>query len=108
MRILLTTSGFESSFWGEKPEAVKQPEKVDAKAEKPLETINIFSVASGHLYERFLKIMMLSVVKNTKSPVKFWFVKNFLSPKFKVWNKYSIILVLHRFSDQIISKCCLP
>lgn len=28
--------------------------------------------------------MMLSVVKSTKSPVKFWFVKNFLSPKFKV------------------------
>ena len=51
---------------------------------KPPETINIFSVASGHLYERFLKIMMLSVVKNTKSPVKFWFIKNFLSPKFKV------------------------
>jgi len=83
----LTTSGVESSFWGEKPEAVKQPENVDAEAEKPLETINIFSVASGHLYERFLKIMMLSVVKNTKSPVKFWFVKNFLSPKFKVWGK---------------------
>ena len=45
--------------------------------------INIFSVASGHLYERFLKIMMLSVVKRTDKPVKFWFIKNFLSPQFK-------------------------
>jgi hypothetical protein len=48
------------------------------------ETINIFSVASGHLYERFLRIMMLSVIKHTKSPVKFWFLKNYLSPTFKV------------------------
>lgn len=47
------------------------------------ETINIFSVASGHLYERFLKIMILSVLKNTQRPVKFWFIKNYLSPQFK-------------------------
>lgn len=46
-------------------------------------TLNIFSVASGHLYERFLRIMMLSVLKNTKSKVKFWFLKNYLSPTFK-------------------------
>ncbi|KAG0221762.1 UDP-glucose:glycoprotein glucosyltransferase 2, partial [Actinomortierella wolfii] len=45
--------------------------------------INIFSVASGHLYERFLSIMILSVIKNTKSSVKFWFIENFLSPSFK-------------------------
>ncbi|XP_053563810.1 UDP-glucose:glycoprotein glucosyltransferase 2 [Bombina bombina] len=47
------------------------------------EVLNIFSVASGHLYERFLRIMMLSVLRNTKTPVKFWFLKNYLSPKFK-------------------------
>ncbi|XP_023293347.2 UDP-glucose:glycoprotein glucosyltransferase [Lucilia cuprina] len=46
------------------------------------ETINIFSLASGHLYERLLRLMMLSVMKNTKSPVKFWFLKNYLSPQF--------------------------
>ncbi|KAK3011338.1 hypothetical protein RJ639_011725, partial [Escallonia herrerae] len=46
-------------------------------------TINIFSIASGHLYERFLKIMILSVLKNTHRPVKFWFIKNYLSPQFK-------------------------
>uniref|UniRef100_A0A672IV37 UDP-glucose ceramide glucosyltransferase-like 1 n=1 Tax=Salarias fasciatus TaxID=181472 RepID=A0A672IV37_SALFA len=57
------------------------------KAEEPKQdkddVINIFSVASGHLYERFLRIMMLSVLKNTKTPVKFWFLKNYLSPTFK-------------------------
>ncbi|KAI4296235.1 hypothetical protein L6164_036209 [Bauhinia variegata] len=46
-------------------------------------TINIFSIASGHLYERFLKIMILSVLKNTHRPLKFWFIKNYLSPPFK-------------------------
>ena len=45
--------------------------------------INIFSVASGHLYERMLNIMMLSVMKNTKHTVKFWFIEQFLSPSFK-------------------------
>lgn len=51
--------------------------------EAPAETINIFSVASGHLYERLLRIMMLSVLRHTKTPVKFWFLKNYLSPQFK-------------------------
>ncbi|XP_054270383.1 UDP-glucose:glycoprotein glucosyltransferase-like isoform X1 [Macrosteles quadrilineatus] len=55
----------------------------DEPADPADTTINIFSVASGHLYERFLRIMMLSVLKNTKSPVKFWFLKNYLSPTFK-------------------------
>jgi hypothetical protein len=50
---------------------------------KDHDTIHVFSLASGHLYERFLKIMMLSVVTNTKAPVKFWLLNNFLSPQFK-------------------------
>lgn len=54
------------------------------ETEQPQAEINIFSVASGHLYERFLNIMMLSVMKNTKHTVKFWFIENFLSPSFKV------------------------
>ncbi|KAI9888352.1 MAG: hypothetical protein M1814_000559 [Vezdaea aestivalis] len=45
--------------------------------------INIFSVASGHLYERMLNIMMVSVMRHTKHTVKFWFIENFLSPSFK-------------------------
>ncbi|WVF72342.1 hypothetical protein IAT40_007156 [Kwoniella sp. CBS 6097] len=44
--------------------------------------INIFTVASGLLYERFASIMILSVMKHTKSSVKFWFIENFLSPTF--------------------------
>lgn len=51
--------------------------------EAAADTINIFSVASGHLYERLLRIMMLSLLKHTKTPVKFWFLKNYLSPQFK-------------------------
>lgn len=45
--------------------------------------INIFSVASGHLYERMLNIMMVSVMKHTEHSVKFWFIEQFLSPSFK-------------------------
>ena len=47
------------------------------------DTLNIFSVASGHLYERFLRIMFLSVLRNTESKVKFWLIKNYMSPKLK-------------------------
>eukprot|EP00850_Spirogloea_muscicola_P001151 SM000004S15021 [mRNA] locus=s4:854375:863925:+ [translate_table: standard] len=46
-------------------------------------TVNIFSIASGHLYERFTRIMILSVLSHTRRPVKFWFIKNYLSPQFK-------------------------
>lgn len=47
------------------------------------DVIHVFSLATGHLYERFLKIMMLSVTKRTSSKVKFWLFENFLSPSFK-------------------------
>lgn len=47
------------------------------------DVINVFSLATGHLYERFLKIMMLSVTKRTSFKVKFWLFENFLSPSFK-------------------------
>ncbi|KAJ8108408.1 hypothetical protein OPT61_g8197 [Boeremia exigua] len=53
------------------------------KATKTQADINIFSVASGHLYERMLNIMMLSVMKHTEHSVKFWFIEQFLSPSFK-------------------------
>jgi hypothetical protein len=48
------------------------------------ETVHVFSLATGHLYERFLKIMMLSVVKRCSQPVKFWLFENYLSPTFKL------------------------
>uniref|UniRef100_A0A8C5S070 UDP-glucose ceramide glucosyltransferase-like 1 n=1 Tax=Laticauda laticaudata TaxID=8630 RepID=A0A8C5S070_LATLA len=77
-------SGFwESLKWGftggQKKEEVKQDKE---------DVINIFSVASGHLYERFLRIMMLSVLKHTETPVKFWFLKNYLSPTVKEFIPY--------------------
>lgn len=50
--------------------------------------INIFSVASGHLYERMLNIMMVSVMRHTKYTVKFWFIEQFLSPSFKAFLPY--------------------
>ncbi|KAI1625469.1 UDP-glucose:glycoprotein glucosyltransferase-domain-containing protein [Exophiala viscosa] len=53
------------------------------KASSTNAEINIFSVASGHLYERMLNIMMVSVMKHTKHTVKFWFIEQFLSPSFK-------------------------
>ena len=55
----------------------------DGSDDEEGETIHVFSLASGHLYERFMKIMMLSVVRRSSSPVKFWLVENFLSPEFK-------------------------
>ncbi|CUA68035.1 UDP-glucose:glycoprotein glucosyltransferase [Rhizoctonia solani] len=63
-----------SSLWGSKPtEAVPESKQAD---------INIFTVASGLLYERFVSIMILSVMRNTKSTVKLWLIENFLSPSF--------------------------
>ena len=53
-----------------------------------VETVHVFSLATGHAYERLLKIMMLSVTKRTSSPVKFWLFENFLSPSFKSSAKY--------------------
>ncbi|XP_019910403.2 UDP-glucose:glycoprotein glucosyltransferase 2 isoform X3 [Esox lucius] len=69
-------STFEKSLTG----GGSSSEDEDKKRE---DVLNIFSVASGHLYERFLRIMMLSVLQHTKTPVKFWFLKNYLSPSFK-------------------------
>ncbi|KAL2828795.1 UDP-glucose:glycoprotein glucosyltransferase-domain-containing protein [Aspergillus pseudoustus] len=56
---------------------------VNSKSSEEHADINIFSVASGHLYERMLNIMMVSVMRNTKHTVKFWFIEQFLSPSFK-------------------------
>ena len=66
--------------------------------------INIFSVASGHLYERMLNIMMLSVLRHTDHTVKFWFIEQFLSPSFKSFlphlaahYKFSYALVTYKW-----------
>lgn len=57
-----------SSVWG----------STGAKASSTIvqnETVHVFSLATGHLYERMLKIMMLSVTKRTSVPVKFWLLE---------------------------------
>lgn len=47
------------------------------------DVVNVFTVASGHMYERLQKIMILSVLNNTKARCKFWIIKNFMSPHHK-------------------------
>lgn len=56
----------------------KRSEKTNTQAD-----INIFTLASGHLYERFLGIMTASVMKHTKHSVKFWLIENYMSPTFR-------------------------
>lgn len=45
--------------------------------------INVFSIASGHLYERLMGIMIASVRAHTNKLVKFWIIDNYISPQFK-------------------------
>uniref|UniRef100_A0A4W6ECI8 UDP-glucose ceramide glucosyltransferase-like 1 n=1 Tax=Lates calcarifer TaxID=8187 RepID=A0A4W6ECI8_LATCA len=73
----------DTGFWKSLTRGFTGGGKMEEPKQEKDDVINIFSVASGHLYERFLRIMMLSVLKNTKTPVKFWFLKNYLSPTFK-------------------------
>ncbi|KAH7820809.1 putative UDP-glucose:glycoprotein glucosyltransferase [Monocercomonoides exilis] len=49
----------------------------------PKPAIHIFTICSGHLYERLAKIMMTSVVDHTKQRVKFWFIGSVTSPLFR-------------------------
>jgi UDP-glucose:glycoprotein glucosyltransferase len=63
-------------------------------------TVNVFSVASGHLYERLLKIMMLAVRRQSKYDVKFWIIKTFLSPQFKA--TLPIMSAKYNFSYQLV------
>uniref|UniRef100_A0A8C2XFT3 UDP-glucose ceramide glucosyltransferase-like 1 n=1 Tax=Cyclopterus lumpus TaxID=8103 RepID=A0A8C2XFT3_CYCLU len=74
---LLSENSESKGIWDSIARCLKPTSK------KKEDVLNIFSVASGHLYERFLRIMMLSVLRHTKTPVKFWFLKNYLSPSFK-------------------------
>ncbi|XP_072313338.1 UDP-glucose:glycoprotein glucosyltransferase 1 isoform X1 [Eucyclogobius newberryi] len=77
------TEETDTGFWKSITRGFTGGGKADEPKPEKDNVINIFSVASGHLYERFLRIMMLSVLKHTKTPVKFWFLKNYLSPTFK-------------------------
>ena len=39
-------------------------------------------------YERLQKIMILSATKRTSAPMKFWFIKNYMSPQMKAYVPY--------------------
>eukprot|EP00927_Polykrikos_kofoidii_P048714 TRINITY_DN42937_c0_g1_i1.p1 TRINITY_DN42937_c0_g1~~TRINITY_DN42937_c0_g1_i1.p1 ORF type:complete len:1752 (+),score=262.72 TRINITY_DN42937_c0_g1_i1:725-5257(+) len=88
----LLGGGYEADA-GDKDQQEKEPSvapsQSTAQVAKPsanmsaLPTIHIFSVASGHLYEKLLGIMILSVRNRTECPLHFWFIDQFLSPKFK-------------------------
>ncbi|XP_051938490.1 UDP-glucose:glycoprotein glucosyltransferase 2 isoform X2 [Hippocampus zosterae] len=79
---LLSETSESKGLWDSITSIAGRGPKKD-EGEKKEDVLNIFSVASGHLYERFLRIMMLSLLRHTKTPVKFWFLKNYLSPAFK-------------------------
>lgn len=66
------------------PRLQERNEKINEKevVKLPTADINVFSIASGKLYERFMATMMMSVKQNTKSSVKFWLLRNFLSAEF--------------------------
>ncbi|EDK40549.2 hypothetical protein PGUG_04647 [Meyerozyma guilliermondii ATCC 6260] len=65
------TQGSKLNFWSSKG------------VENTGEDINIFTIASGELYEHLLSIMLASATSHTKRSVKLWLLEGFLSPKFR-------------------------
>jgi UDP-glucose:glycoprotein glucosyltransferase len=70
------------------------------------DTMHVFSLASGALYERFLRIMMLSVRKRSSGKIKFWLLENYMSspmkrflPEFSRKNNFSYELVTFKWPD---------
>jgi UDP-glucose:glycoprotein glucosyltransferase len=78
-----------------------QPNAARVTHQNHNETIHVFSLASGHLYERFLRIMFLSVTKQTKNPVKFWLLANFLSPQFQ--DSLPVLSAHYGFSYELVT-----
>ena len=89
---LSKASKFASSLFSNVGLAPSAPKHAD---------INIFSVASGHLYERMLNIMIVSVLRHTTKTVKFWFIEQFLSPSFKASLPY--LAAHYKFSYELIT-----
>ncbi|KAK6099484.1 killer toxin resistant protein [Batrachochytrium dendrobatidis] len=96
--VLADSDQAKPGFWNTVKQGVKE---VFGGGISTLETINVFSVASGHLYERFLSIMMLSVKRQTKNPVKFWLIENFLSPSFMEFLPY--LAKMHKFDYELVT-----
>jgi len=82
VRVDMTTQYEEEEGAGSKKEEYSY-EGAGGDPQVCSDTIHIFSVASGHRYERLLRIMILSVREHTKCPLRLWLVDNFLSPNFR-------------------------
>lgn len=54
-----------------------------APTERSEERVHVFSLASGLLYERFLRIMMRTASERCSRPVSFWILGTFLSPSMR-------------------------
>ena len=90
-----TNSGYENKFIFEEGDNIESEDdnkigsfmksllKSKAPTTKKQADINIFTIASGHLYERFLSIMTVSVMAHTDKLVKFWIIENYISSHFK-------------------------
>uniref|UniRef100_A0A8C9WVI7 UDP-glucose ceramide glucosyltransferase-like 1 n=1 Tax=Sander lucioperca TaxID=283035 RepID=A0A8C9WVI7_SANLU len=91
---LLSENSESKGLWDSIASITGGGSKKDDGEKKKEDVLNIFSVASGHLYERFLRIMMLSVLRHTKTPVKFCYSKNvlfyfiYLTPGVFFWQSY--------------------
>eukprot|EP00877_Chromochloris_zofingiensis_P009036 jgi/Chrzof1/4386/Cz14g11070.t1 len=72
-----------SGLWGSLKTSIMGKVAGGSSKNNSDDVINVFTIASGHMYERLQKIMILSVIKNTKHRVKFWIIKNYLSPHHK-------------------------
>ncbi|KAJ2058270.1 killer toxin resistant protein [Coemansia sp. S146] len=78
----VNVSGGGSGIWG-KLKGAFGSNGLAASDSRP--HFDVFAVASGHLYERLMSIMIMSVLNSTQSHVKFWLIENFLSPSFKAF-----------------------
>jgi UDP-glucose:glycoprotein glucosyltransferase len=76
-----------ASLWGKLGGALSRaPAPPAAPAPRGAdEVIHVFTVASGHMYERLQKIMVLSAVKRASARLKFWFISNYMSPQMRAF-----------------------
>ena len=78
---------FSNDAEADKNEGIKNAGIIQSvfKMDKPAKEadINIFTIASGHLYERFVGIMTASLRKHSHRLIKIWIIENYISSHFK-------------------------
>lgn len=62
--------------------------------------INVFTISSGYAQEKLLENMIVSLLNNTDSNIKFWILENFLSLCFK--KRISILSKQYKFNYNLI------